>query len=411
MIERIIKILEQPVCDNCLGRQFAQLLSGYSNAERGRILRTAVAMQIDTGVLQTGSVDINNFFNYKFRYNKDILKQSLKRKKCSVCDDFFEKIGRTVKKIESKLKGIDFDTFLVGTQISQTLLKKEELLWEKIGIDYCEPLRAEINREVGKKLENALKKRAELKKPDIVILLDLENNKIRLQINQLYVFGFYKKFARGIPQCRWGMPHHYKTSVEQIIGVPLQKAAQGKDYKLHGAGREDINARCLAWRPFVLEILKPKKRLLNFKSIEKTIKKSKKVEVKGLKAVDTSVVKKIKAARLDKVYECLVALNKPVAKSELKKLKGLAGIIHQRTPERVLHRRSDLLRRREVKSLKYKMLGKKTFKLIVHSTAGLYIKELISGDNGRTKPSVAELLGRKATCRQLDVIKIGKIEP
>ena len=36
------------LCDHCLGRQFAQLLSGFTNAERGRALRLALAM--DYGV-------------------------------------------------------------------------------------------------------------------------------------------------------------------------------------------------------------------------------------------------------------------------------------------------------------------------------------------------------------------------
>ena len=34
-----------PICDNCLGRQFAMLSTGLTNAERGRSLKTALAMQ------------------------------------------------------------------------------------------------------------------------------------------------------------------------------------------------------------------------------------------------------------------------------------------------------------------------------------------------------------------------------
>lgn len=34
---------------------------------------------------------------------------------------------------------------------------------------------------------------------------------------------------------------------------------------------------------------------------------------------------------------------------------------------------------------------------------GLYIKELVSGDRGRTRPSFAEVLGREALCIELDV--------
>jgi len=42
----------------------------------------------------------------------------------------------------------------------------------------------------------------------------------------------------------------------------------------------------------------------------------------------------------------------------------------------------------------------------VRTESGAYIKELISGDGGRTRPSVAEILGVDARCEALDVLHI-----
>ncbi len=42
----------------------------------------------------------------------------------------------------------------------------------------------------------------------------------------------------------------------------------------------------------------------------------------------------------------------------------------------------------------------------VRAESGTYIKELVSGDDGRTRPSLAEILGTPATCVALDVVKI-----
>jgi tRNA pseudouridine synthase 10 len=123
-----------------------------------------------------------------------------------------------------------------------------------------------------------------------------------------------------------------------------------------------------------------------------------------------ATVRAIKEAAPDKTYRALVKLGKPVKPADLKKLKKLVGSIHQRTPVRVAHRRAELLRKREVKSLRWKRLGAKKLELIVKGTAGLYIKELVSSDEGRTKPSVAELLGVPAKVMELDVIDIGKIK-
>jgi tRNA pseudouridine synthase 10 len=42
--------------------------------------------------------------------------------------------------------------------------------------------------------------------------------------------------------------------------------------------------------------------------------------------------------------------------------------------------------------------------------SGIYIKELITGDSGRTNPSFSELLGTECTVHELDVVKINDDE-
>ncbi len=412
MLNRVAKILEQPVCNHCLGRQFGQLLSGYSNEERGKILRNALALAIDSSEMTAemlSKTDMNNFHECRFRFNRDVAKKSFEKKICLVCNDFFEHIDKITENVARKLSKREFSSFLVGTKVSSDLLQREERLWEKTGIEFCEPVRAEINREIGRRLEKILGKKADLKKPDIAVLLDLESDKIILQINSLYIFGCYQKLVRGIPQSKWGTPRKYKTSVEEIIGNPVLKMADGFDIKLHGAGREDIDALCIAWRPFVLEVLKPRKRKFDLKKAEKMIS-GKKVRVKGLRIADLDAVQKIKEAKPDKTYRAVVKLEKEIKKTDLVKLKQLIEIINQRTPKRVLHRRGNILRKREVKGIKARLSGKKKIELVIKAQAGLYIKELISGDEGRTKPSVSEILDQKAVCEKLDVIKIGKIK-
>ena len=121
------------------------------------------------------------------------------------------------------------------------------------------------------------------------------------------------------------------------------------------------------------------------------------------------IVRKVKDFKGSKTYRLLVKFDKPVDKKVIKNLKNLIGPIEQKTPQRVLHRRADLLRRREVKEIKYKIINKRTIELRVEGTAGLYVKELVTGDNGRTKPSVSDILNRKCTVKELDVIGIEKI--
>lgn len=397
---KAIKILEKGyVCDHCLGRQFAQLLSGMENSERGWAIRDSLAMLIDSG--EAPRIDRSNF-PYRFRF------AGIKGEKgeCKVCGNLFENLDLFVKKTENLLKGLEFANFLVGTRVSRSLLKKEEELWEGVGIDWCEPIKAEVNRLVGKRLEKSTGKTVEFAKPEILIILDIAGKSVKIDVNSLYIYGEYNKHSRRIPQTRWPSGK-YKNSVEQVVAKPVLKITEGSGSRFHGAGREDIDAKCLAWRPFILEITEPRRRKLSLKDVAKAVKRSKKVEVRKLRFADQDEVEHIKSIRPDKTYRVTVATEKEVGPENLKRLSLLKGKrIYQETPSRVMHRRPDKLRKREIRDIKWKRLGKKRFELTVRTEAGTYVKELVSGDKGRTYPSVAETLGTKATVKELDVVGI-----
>ncbi len=256
--------------------------------------------------------------------------------------------------------------------------------------------------------EEKFEKPVEFKKPEVLVIINLKEEKVEIDINSLYIYGEYNKIVRDIPQTKWPSGK-YKTSVEEIMAKPLMKQVGGTGHKFHGMGREDIDAKCLGWRPFVLEILEPEKRDVNKKKFRKDVNKTKKVKIKNLELVDSDVVEKIKSQRPDKTYKTVVKLEDEVKKGDLEKLSLLEGKkIYQETPNRVLHRRSDRLRKRIVKEIKWKKLGKKKIELEITAEAGTYIKELVSGDKGRTYPSVSEILRTDAEVEELDVTKVHK---
>ncbi|MBI4015008.1 MAG: tRNA pseudouridine(54/55) synthase Pus10 [Candidatus Aenigmarchaeota archaeon] len=394
-MEKARKILKQPVCDNCLGRQFSRLLSGYTNEERGKTIRNAMAMEVDASS-SLNELDASNFAPCGLRNVK-----AREAKECSICRGVFARLGSYAKAAVTKAKRIEYSTFLVGTRPSSQVLYSEEALWESTGIDFCEPIKGEINRETGKLIEKLSGKKFS-PKGDVIFLIDMESGRVSVSIAPVFIYGEYQKLKRGIPQTKWPSGK-YKTSVEQIIAKPYMAATRSKAHKLHGAGREDIDARCLAWRPFVLELLDAKKRNIDVNKLAKRI--GKEVRVRNLRFSDIAEVRAIKEMRLDKTYRAKVKCDKPIKRAALKKLSVLSAI-SQKTPKRVLHRRADLLRRRAVKSVKTRFINSRTFELIVRGESGLYIKELISGDDGRTKPSVSELLGVPCRCTELDVIGV-----
>ncbi|MBI2542758.1 MAG: hypothetical protein HYW24_01065 [Candidatus Aenigmarchaeota archaeon] len=221
--EKLLEILKTEVCDNCLGRQFGMIGHGMTNDERGKILRES---------------------------GEELTKSKIKEPSiCKLCNNFFKDgINNIVKIVLSKVNDLEFKTFLVGCVIPDELERMQESLWEITGIEDVEPIKSEINREVGKKIEKSTGKKFNLKNPDIIILLDLATNSVRIQIKSLYVYGEYQKLVRGVPQTKWicskcqgkgciyckGEGKMYKTSIQEIIEKSLLKITGSKSSAFHG---------------------------------------------------------------------------------------------------------------------------------------------------------------------------------
>lgn len=210
-------------------------------------------------------------------------------------------IDYNTNQIIKKLKNLDFETFLLG-----------------IISDDNQEIKKEYKINLGKILEEKLDKKVDFKDPDILILIDLKNKKINYQIKSLYIFGRYQKLVAGIPQTKWKRKK-FKTSVEEEIGKTLLKMTLGESHSFHGCGREDIDVTTIGeGRPFVIEIINPKKRNFDLKEVEKKINENSEfVKVSNLQVTNKNKIKDIKSSSPDKVYQAEVELEKEVSKDEL----------------------------------------------------------------------------------------------
>ncbi|EQD65034.1 pseudouridylate synthase, partial [mine drainage metagenome] len=80
--------------------------------------------------------------------------------------------------------------------------------------------------------------------------------------------------------------------------------------------------------------------------------------------------------------------------------------IAQRTPTRASHRRADRVRTRRIVEARLVSVDAGRFTLDLRAEAGTYIKEWVEGDDGRTEPSLAALLGQPLKVESLDVLEI-----
>jgi tRNA pseudouridine synthase 10 len=406
LLEKAESILNQePLCHRCLGCCFAKRGSGLTNEERGRALRMVLAMK-----------------------NRSLWAQP---ESCTVCRSIFTQIDQWVERALERIQGYEFRTYLMGTRMPRTVEAAERTFWQKHAVDpdHSEPIKQEFNRETGKRFGQAMAQRGQpiavdFREPEVVFLMDLERDELRVQVNSLFLYGRYRKLIRGIPQTKWPCRackgrgcekcaftgKTYPESVEELIAGPILQAALAREHAFHGAGREDVDARMLGTgRPFVLEIYSPRKRSMDVASVQQEINQlaQGKVEVSELRFVKRRAVEEIKERDAQKTYHMKVVFAREVNDRELREaLKKLIGEIEQRTPQRVRHRRADLVRSRRVLAIQGKRVGEREALVEVTCDGGLYVKELISGDEGRTRPSLAELLNTQAQVVELDVLSV-----
>ncbi len=441
-LTKALEILEKvPLCNSCLGRQFALLGMGSNNPSRGHALKLTLTMmasyilrdRAEEGIRILKVLATNGAFQPAIEtLQKENIEFSEEPKPCYICNGLMEKKKEIARKIVSILENYDYRNFLIGCHVPPHLTEKDDELKASHQIDTGESVKAEFNREVGKIVSAMTGKPVDFKSPDIVAVVNLENLEVTVNSNPLYIGGRYLKYIRGIPQTRWpcrackgkgcercgGTGKMYPESVEELVLTPVLEETGGEGGKFHGAGREDIDARMLgAGRPFIIEIKNPKRRNLDLQRLQDKINlyAQGKVEVYGLHYAAKENVRQLKAMSqfAPKTYRAIVELDREVTPQELEQLeKRLTGeTIRQKTPRRVAHRRAIKTRLKKVYQVQVKQIDSRIIELIVTCQGGLYVKELVTGDRRRTRPSVAEILQTRAKCVELDVIDVGTSIP
>jgi tRNA pseudouridine synthase 10 len=404
-----------PVCDACLGRLVADRSFGLSNADRGSALRTALALRDDEDY------------------------ESVDTAACWVCEGYCADFDAWAERAAAAVEGIEFATYNVGTRPPPLVEENEALFRADAGLDddAGEPFKSEFNREVGKRFGRLTGAEVSFDRPDVQFTIDLDEDDLDTKVNSTFVYGRYRKLERDIPQTEWpcreckgsgrqgpdpcdhcgGSGYLYDDSVEEYTAPIVEDVMDGTEATFHGAGREDVDALMLGTgRPFVIEIEEPRRRRVDVKRLQADINAfaDGAVEVEGLRLARYDMVARVKELEATKRYRAEVAFDADVDADALAaavdELEG--ATIEQYTPNRVDHRRASLTRKRDVYETSAEFVDDRHATVEIHGAGGLYIKELISGDEGRTEPSLAGLLGVGAEVTALDVLAVeGDEEP
>lgn len=441
LLDTTIKMLEQyTLCDRCLGRQFAWLSTDTSNSNRGFSLKLTLSMMADDD-LKSGDHDrgcrvIGLLASHGQFGPAQIIaeKNGIDYEKggnCHLCtiegQSVFNRIQDISHRAAALAKDVEFENFLVGTIPVPILDERQDEIRAKFSLLHAEVVKSDFSRELGKSIYDVIKKDVEFERPHLVFLYDMVKDELQLQINPVFIYGRYQKLVRGIPQSRWdckkcngkgceecnGTGRRYPDSISEYVGTVAQQFLKGTRFKFHAAGREDVDVLMLGdGRPFVVEISEPRIRTPDLLSLEKQINKEskKRIKVGHLKMSDREQSQRLKenASKNIKEYSAVIVTEDPTQIDQLRKVEAeLSGKeIAQRTPTRVTHRRSDLVRKKMVYEVRLKKKRNNSIDAFLKVQGGTYVKELISGDDGRTEPSMASILGVSCVCKKLDVTAV-----
>jgi len=249
---------------------------------------------------------------------------------------------------------------------------------------------------------------------------------------KVFIEGRYRKLSRDLPQTKFFCPECRgkgcercegfgkltRDSVQELFAWVALPRLKSRRNKFHGAGREDMDVRMLgSGRLFVFEALKCKNPMIDLDELAQEVNRRNegRLEINSLRYCERKRIVEIKEAKCAKEYGARIKVGEGVSDQEIEeKLNALIEqgrfTIVQRTPQRVAHRRADLERERWLQIMSFEKL-EDSWRVGINSAHGTYIKEAISGDEGRSNPSIGDLLGAGCVCLELDVNEVMDPEP
>jgi tRNA pseudouridine synthase 10 len=283
------------------------------------------------------------------------------------------------------------------------------------------PLKVVLGRELARAFPGAT---ADFLRPELEIRIGSDLVP-RLRSAPILIGGRYRKHSREIPGSRWihhacrgrGCPSCSHTgtlsgpSVEEMVAGPILALSGGERAIFHALGREDTDARMLgAGRPFAVEVEHPLRRTL---PLDEVLRLSREragdlADVHSLAHAERGAARELKEAAAEKTYRAWIEAAGPPGPDAAAAAAGLRGaVIEQLSPARVMHRRGRGTRRAR-RIIDSNWLGEVDGRLVWEARveSGTYVKELVSGDGGRTRPSLAEVLGVPLECVALDVLEV-----
>ncbi|MGI0081850.1 MAG: tRNA pseudouridine(54/55) synthase Pus10 [Nitrosopumilaceae archaeon] len=365
---------EHKLCDNCLGRLFADRLGLLSHRRLGIKIRKILGKK--------------------------------NPKSCYICKNLMAKLYVQLSKMLEMSQDYEFSSFLVGAILPPSVLDRDDLIRSKFKLRGINSIKADITREIGKRFGRKTKTKVNYQNPDIVFTLDFKNDECEIKLKPIFLFGRYTKSIRGIPQkqkpcknCRgkgcYACEFHGITefdSVEGKIAKFLYEKFGAQQAKMTWVGSEDETSLVLGkGRPFFVRLVNPHKRQIK---LAKKILLGE-VVIHGIKIIGRlpqSIIRFRSKVKME------VQTEKEIKPSQLKNLYKLKA-----QPISV-YENSGKKNQKHIYDISYKKKSSNSFSLFMKADGGVPLKRLADGIE--VTPSLSSILENPCKCKIFDFHEI-----
>ncbi|MGI0046994.1 MAG: tRNA pseudouridine(54/55) synthase Pus10 [Nitrosotalea sp.] len=375
VMERARGILrEHPLCDNCLGRLFAEKLGVISHKRLGYTIRNR-------------------------------LKQK-QPKTCYICKNLMSSLDLHVRKMIEISKEYQFSTFLIGAVLQPSVHDRDDVIRSKLKLRGITSIKSDITREMGKSFSRKARVKVDYQNPDMVFTIDLKKDYCEIKPKAILLQARYTKNIRGLPQkqkpcdqcegkgcfvCDFHGIREF-NSVEGKVAKFLIEKFGAQQAKVTWIGSEDESSLVMGnGRPFFVKLVNPHKRRISL---------PKKIDLDGVSIHGLRVIVKIPSDPVRFRTEVVMEIE---AENEISPdlLEGLGRLKGHHI---VLYESSGYKNKKTIYGIKFKRESDISFKIMMESDGGIPLKRFVAGQE--VEPSVSSILETNCKCKLFDFHKI-----
>ncbi|MGD1835367.1 MAG: hypothetical protein ACPKQO_06560 [Nitrososphaeraceae archaeon] len=330
-------------------------------------------------------------------------------KKCFVCNNLFIKVNTIIEKIIwyiTKKEIYEFNSFLIGSSLPSVMFENEDYLRSLLKIKGRENIKSEFNRLLRERFEQLMKKKLEIKIPDLFINIIVNENcnfDFSVRSSNFYLLCRYVKKRMLLQKnkicqnckgkkcelCKFIRNNNAK-SIENIARKKFLSYTNSDNVIFQWTGNEDINSQVLGkGRPFVAQIINPRKRIFS-----------------NFKVFGNGVTIFVDKCTTNKELQTKFKIKSRLYLETLKKINYVdVDKINQLSEKIIEYNYNSTFAYKKIYTISAKIIDTNTLIIEMISDNGISYKQFIEGES-LIEPNISSCIKNKCKCIKFDILDV-----